>query len=283
MPPGRTVLVGRHEVFVRDTGPREGLPIVLLHGWVYDSTATWHRVVPVLASRFRVIAIDLRNHGRSERIPGGFAVEELADEVAATLDALGVASAVVAGYSMGGMTAQALVRRHPGKVRRLVLAATAADPVRAPRPLVAAVFHLGRALARIDPLLVPRVAHRYLLRNGAIPRQHAAWLWQNLVDRDPDLYYEAGFAINRFDSRRWIGTVRVPTLCIIPTADQLIPPQRQRTTAALIPGATVVELAGARHEAVLTHAERIAAAIEHFAGEDDQRADLPASGEIDRR
>lgn len=266
-PAGRTVLVGPHELFIREAGPPDGPPLLLIHGWVYDSLATWHRILPILSERRRVIAVDLRNHGRSERIPGPFSVDDLADQVAGVLDAVGVPVADVVGYSMGGMTAQALARRHPGKVRRLVLAATAARPLRFPPWVTGPVFVLGRALARLDPLLFPKIGYHYLRLTGTIPPEHGAWLWKALLDRDVDLYYEAGFAIRRFDASEWIGHLGKQVLCIIPTEDQLIPPVLQRRTAGLIPGARVVEIAGARHEAVLTHADRIAGAIEEFLGE----------------
>jgi 3-oxoadipate enol-lactonase len=94
--------------------------------------------------------------------------------------------------------------------------------------------------------------------------EHGAWLWEQLLDRDTTLYYEAAFAINRFDARPWLGRLDVPALVIIPTADQLIPARLQYETASLLGDATVVEIAGARHEAVLTHADRVAAAILGF-------------------
>jgi pimeloyl-ACP methyl ester carboxylesterase len=262
---GRTVLVGRHEFMVREAGPDTGLPLVLLHGWVYDSLATWHRALPLLAEHRRVITVDLRNHGRSERIRGPFTMEDAADDVAGVLDALGIERAIVVGYSMGGMTAQALARRHPEKVERLVLAATAADPLRFPRWVTGPAFVAGRALSRLDPFSLPRNVHRYLMTTGAVAPEHAAWLWASMLDRDTNLYYEAAFAIRRFDARGWIGRLRVPTLCIIPVADQLIPARRQRATAAEIPGARVLEIPGAHHEAMLTHAGQVAAAILEFA------------------
>ncbi len=263
-PPGRTVVAGRHEFFVRETGPESAVPILLLHGWAYPSLAMWHRVLPGLAEHHRVLTLDLRGHGKSDRIRGRFEIADLADDVASVLDSVGVGRAVVVGYSMGGMAAQELARRHPARVECLVLAATAAKPVRAPRPLAAAVFIVGRALARFDPLSVPRVVHRYLLSVGAVESRYAAWLWEELLDRDVDLYYESAFAINRFDSRPWVGTLGVPVLFIVSTQDQLIPASLQRGTASRIPRAEVVELGGARHEAVLTHADEIAAAILSF-------------------
>jgi non-heme chloroperoxidase len=81
-----------------------------------------------------------------------------------------------------------------------------------------------------------------------------------------DLYYEAGFAILRHDASAWIGRIRIPTLSIVPTADQLIPASRQRLTAEALPDNRLVEVTGARHEAVLTHADEVAAAVTEFVG-----------------
>lgn len=263
-PRGRTVLAGRHEFFVREAGPEDGPPLVLLHGWLYDGHATWHRVLPRLAATHRVYMIDQRSHGKSDQHRTRFDIADTADDIARVLDVMGLGSVPLVGYSMGGMTAQELALRHPGRISRLVLAATAAHPMPRPRTYMVPLFVLGRALGRIDKTLLPRVAHRYLMRRGVIPPEHAAWLWQVLLDRDNDLYYEAGFAILRFDARDRIAGISVPTLCIVPTEDQLITAGQQYDTAARINGSTLVELVGARHEAVLTHADDIAKAIADF-------------------
>jgi 3-oxoadipate enol-lactonase len=263
-PTGRTVVAGRNEFLVREAGPVDGPRVLLIHGWAFDSVAAWHRVIPLLSERLRVVAVDLRGHGKSDRIRGRFEVEDLADDVAAVLDALGAGRVAVVGYSLGGTVAQALARRHPARVERLVLAATAARPLRLPRPLAGVVFLASRALARLDAAAVPRIVHRHLTRSGAVPAEHSAWLWEALLNRDPDLHHEAAFAMARFDSQPWLGRLRLPVLCLIPTRDQLVPPRRQRATAALIPGVEVVEIEGARHEAVFTHAGEVAAAVLSF-------------------
>ena len=263
-PAGRTVVVGRQEFFVRQAGPAAAPPLLLIHGWAFDSLAAWHRVMPLLAERLRVTAIDLRAHGKTDRVRGRCTVEDLADDVEAALDALGVGRVAVVGYSLGGMVAQALARRHPARVERLVLAATAADPFAFPRPVMTVLLLAARALARFDPTGLPRVLYRYLTGRGAIPPEHSAWLWETLLNRDVDLHHEVGFAMARFDARPWVGRLRLPVLCLIPARDQLISPARQRATAALIPGARVVEIEDARHEAVFTHPGELAAAILSF-------------------
>jgi 3-oxoadipate enol-lactonase len=271
--PGRTVVAGRHEFFVREAGPPSATPLLLIHGWAFDSLAAWHRVVPLLAEHLRVTAVDLRAHGKTDRVRGRVSVEDLADDVEAVADALCLGRVAVVGYSLGGMVAQSLARRHPARVERLVLAATAARPLPLPRPVATALLLASRALARFDPTCLPRVLHRYLTRRGGIPPEHSAWLWETLLDRDADLHHEAGFAIARFDSRPWVGRLGLPVLCLIPTRDELISPARQRATAALIPGVRVVEIEGARHEAVFTHPGEVAAAILSFVAP----ADIAAS------
>jgi pimeloyl-ACP methyl ester carboxylesterase len=257
------VTVGRHEFFVRETGDQDAPPLVLMHGWLYDGLATWHRVVPDLAASHRVIIPDLRNHGKSDRIRTRFEIADAADEMALLLQRLDVAGVPVVGYSMGGMVALELALRHPGMVDRLVLAATASAPVQWPRWLTVPGLIAGRALSRIDRTLLPRLAYRYLTMTGVFAEEHHEWLWQILLDRDTDLYYEAGFSILRFDARDRVGRLAIPVRSIIPTRDQLIPAAHQRETAR-IAGADVVEIQGARHEAVMTHPAEFVKAIADF-------------------
>ena len=261
---GRTVIVGQREFHVREAGPVDAPPLLLIHGWVFDTLGTWHRLIPLLTDRFRVIAVDHRNHGRSERIRGRYDIEDVADETAGVMDALGLERATVVGYSMGGMAALVMARRYPGKVESVVLAATAAHPVPTRRVLTRALFALGRGLWTLTPPLMARPTYHYLLGVGAVQPHHARWLWGALLDRDPILYFEAGDAIWRFDARSWVGKIDQPAIVIIPTDDQLIPPTAQYELASLLPDATVFEVVGARHEAVLTHCEEMAKVITGF-------------------
>jgi 3-oxoadipate enol-lactonase len=262
--PGRLVEVGRREFGVREEGPVDGPPVVLIHGWAYDSLGAWFRVASLLAGTSRVIAVDLRSHGKSDRGRGQAQIDDLADDVASVLEVLALGPVAVVGYSMGGMVAQSLARRHPGRVSRLVLLASAARALRGSGRSARALLVGGRVLSLLDPSFLPRLSHRYLVSRGVVAPEHSAWLWERLMDRDPDLYFDAASAIISFDSRPWVGRLQMPVLCIILGRDQVIPVGRQRETAAAIPGAEVVEIEGARHEAALTHPEQVAAAILRF-------------------
>ena len=99
----------------------KGEPLVLIHG-AYAPLAMWGPVLEGLARQHRVIAMDLQGHGRTADIDRPLRYETMADDVAALMDELQVASADIVGYSMGAGVGLQFALRHPGKVRRQVLA-----------------------------------------------------------------------------------------------------------------------------------------------------------------
>lgn len=99
-----------------------GTPLVLLHGAFSAIGTSFAAVLPGLAAGRQVIAFDLQAHGRTADIDRPLSIEQLADDVAAALPQLGVARADLFGYSMGAAVALQVAIRHPGAVRKLVLA-----------------------------------------------------------------------------------------------------------------------------------------------------------------
>jgi pimeloyl-ACP methyl ester carboxylesterase len=101
-------------------GPDAGPPLVLLHG----VTRRWHDFVPLLPSlacRWEIHAIDLRGHGQSGRVPGGYRAIDYADDIVEYLRGTLEEPAVVLGHSLGGMVAAAVAARVGSKVRAVVL------------------------------------------------------------------------------------------------------------------------------------------------------------------
>lgn len=264
--PGQTVMVGENELFVRQAGDPAAPALVLIHGWNLEGALTFHRIVPDLARRYRVIVPDLRNHGRSEWVRGRVEITDLADDVAGLLDALGTSNATVLGYSMGGLVVQELARRHPRHVGAMILAATAARPVARARLTTRAAFLVARSGLRISNRETARLTGELLHRGHAVLPQHRRWMHHALTRRDPDMYYEIGAAVWRFDSRSWVGRLPQPTMVIIPTEDQVVPPPAQYELSDLLPAAELVEIIGGHHESVLNHSDEFVDAISRFAG-----------------
>jgi pimeloyl-ACP methyl ester carboxylesterase len=98
-----------------------GPPVVLIHGGGSTIQTSYGRLLPRLASRHQVIAVELQGHGHTADVDRPFAFAQDAADVAALLQQLGIAGADVIGYSNGATTAVHLALRHPRAVRRLVL------------------------------------------------------------------------------------------------------------------------------------------------------------------
>jgi non-heme chloroperoxidase len=106
-----------------EQGDPAGDAVILLHGYG-DSWFSWSPVLPFLSSARRVIALDLRGHGDSDRPAHGYAMRELAGDVAAFMASRRIARAAIVGHSMGSFVAQQLALAAPRRVSRLVLVAS---------------------------------------------------------------------------------------------------------------------------------------------------------------
>jgi pimeloyl-ACP methyl ester carboxylesterase len=99
--------------------------IVLIHGWGFGSPSIFAPQFEHLATRHRVLKIDLPGHGRSDRPPPGFGWKDCAAAIVATLDAAGVDRAIVCGHSFGGRMAVLVAAAYPSRVAGIALL----DPV----------------------------------------------------------------------------------------------------------------------------------------------------------
>ncbi|MCC7105062.1 MAG: alpha/beta hydrolase [Chloroflexi bacterium] len=118
-PTDRLLDLGSIRLFCRDWGGR-GQPIVLLHG-LASSSYIWDLMAPLLVERFRVVALDQRGHGRSERPDHDFGFATYVDDLTRTLDSLGFEQAVVVGHSWGGNVATQFAADRPDRTAGAVL------------------------------------------------------------------------------------------------------------------------------------------------------------------
>jgi pimeloyl-ACP methyl ester carboxylesterase len=258
LPPGEVVeLPGRGRTYVVDVpGPRADSPtVVLLHALGCTAYLGWAATIEALSQDFRVVTFDQRWHGRGIR-SSRFRIADCADDVAAVLDVLGIDRALMVGYSMGGAIAQETWHRHPRRVSGLVLCSTSClwrDHLgeRIFFPLVSVAMHpLGAvAMAKVEaraalladaPVLTVVNPHRW-----SIDEFRSTSLWSM-----PEVLAEMG----RFDSRRWLRDIDVPTSVVVTDRDHAVPPARQEAMAAAIPGARVFHHGGGHASIFMGHA-----------------------------
>ena len=123
-PVGQTVEVNGMQMYYEVSG--EGDPLVVLHG-AYMNIPTMGEIIPMLADTHKVYALEMQGHGRTNDIDRPITYPNLADDVAAFMDEVGLEQADVFGYSMGAAAGLQLAIRHPEKVDQLVAASVAYD------------------------------------------------------------------------------------------------------------------------------------------------------------
>jgi pimeloyl-ACP methyl ester carboxylesterase len=123
-PKGERVEVNGMQMYYETSGA--GDPLVVLHG-AYMNIPSMGEIIPMLARTHKVYALEFQGHGRTTDIDRPITYPNLADDVAAFMDKVGLEKADVFGYSMGAAAGLQLAIRHPAKVNRLVAASVAYD------------------------------------------------------------------------------------------------------------------------------------------------------------
>jgi 3-oxoadipate enol-lactonase len=247
LPLGRVVtLPGRGTTYVREAAGPEGAPaVVLIHGLTMTGDLNWFGAFSELGRHFRVVAMDLRGHGRGMPAGWGFRLEDCADDVAALVRTLGISQVIVVGYSMGGLVAQLVWRRHPALVRGLVLCSTARNFHGSIAERLIGVFWPAVGVAaQLTPVLHLVGAH-LVGANLLGPIEDAAirhWAHREMARTSMATLAAAIDAVSVFTSHNWIGAVNVPASVVITTRDSVVPASRQLKLAGAIPGAVLHEI-----------------------------------------
>jgi pimeloyl-ACP methyl ester carboxylesterase len=208
----------------------EGEPLVLIAGTAFD-LSFWDDLLPELRG-FRVLRLDNRGAGLSDAPDEAFSIEQMADDVAAVMDAAGMPSAHVYGASMGGQIAQELAIRYPERVLSLVLGATwAGGP-----PLSRAVRLLPLLLSRKDPEDLVRATAPFLSATP-IPETDGRFPGHARAPRNKPAIRRQLTAQLRYSSLRRLHTIRQPTLVMHGEKDRFVSPLNAKRMTRRIPGA----------------------------------------------
>jgi pimeloyl-ACP methyl ester carboxylesterase len=238
---------------------------LLVHGFPLDHTM-WNPQIEHFAATHTVIAPDLRGFGRSDVTTGVVMMEQFADDLSEMLDELAIAEPVVlCGLSMGGYIAFQFVRRHRGRLVKLILCDTRAA---ADAPEAAAKRHETADRVAVEG---PE-----FLATSMIERLFAPWT----RERNPQVIAATQAVIRRTsrigiagasrgmaersDATPLLAGIDVPTLVVVGEHDAISPPAEMRDWAGCIPQAEFVVLADAGHMAPLEQPTAFHRALQTF-------------------
>ena len=247
------------DIYWKLEGNADRPPLVLLNSIGCDMDL-WDEALAHLRRRHLLLRIDTRGHGASSPPKGDYRLEQLADDVAAVMDAAGVGRAAVAGVSLGGMIAMQMALDHPARVSALGLICTSATMDRqAWRQRVECV----RTEGMIG--IVDLAMSRFLSPGFAEARPEvAASVRRGLLSMPADGYAGCAAAIRDMQLAERLGAIAVPTLVVTGTLDASTPLEPHGAALlSAIPGARHVALE-AGHLAPLEVPDLLAAALTDF-------------------
>jgi pimeloyl-ACP methyl ester carboxylesterase len=241
-----------------------GAPLVLVHGVGID-LEIWEPLVPRLQSRRRVVRYDMQGHGLSARPPGPYRLDHFVDQLDRLARALGLDRFDLAGFSMGGLVAEAFAARFPERVRRLALLHTVHD--RSPAERAAVAGRLAQVEAGDLEKSLATALERWLTPtfHAAHPEAVAA-VEHRMRGNDPAAYLASYrvFATADAEVLALVDRIRCPTLVLTAEHDVGSTPAMAHALAARLPAATVVILPGLRHLSLLEDPQKVAASLEEF-------------------
>ncbi len=239
-----------YEVFGRSSTPA----VLMIQGLGADKHG-WDMQRYVLALFYRVVALDNRGAGRSDKPFGQYSLDQMADDAISVLDHAGIDTAHVVGASMGGAIAQLVTLRHPGRVRSLTLACTACQHHPWRRELLG-----GWATKATEQGMgaMTREAARWVIGPRSFRRLMPAfgWLGPLALGRPSHAFVAQVRAILATDESiaDQLATITVPTLVLVGNQDILTPRGDSEELAERIPTAELVVISGAAHGFMVEHA-----------------------------
>ncbi|HEY3203424.1 MAG TPA: alpha/beta fold hydrolase [Thermoanaerobaculia bacterium] len=241
-----------------------GPAVILLHGYPLDG-AMWSGVARALSPRFRVLKPDLPGRGDTPASSAG-SIDDYADFLEAILRGV-EAPAGLAGFSMGGYAALALVSRRPESLRALALIdtrASADDDTGKAKRNEAITTVRSSGVASIAEAMVPRLLAPASLNNGdLVDRVRRIILRQRPETIEADL----SAMRDRPDRTAVLPGIAIPTLVVVGAEDTITPPSDSQAMARAIPGARLVTVPAAAHLTPMERPGIVAAALGDFFGE----------------
>ncbi|HSF27311.1 MAG TPA: alpha/beta hydrolase [Actinomycetes bacterium] len=235
------------------TGDPSGPPLLLVHPWG-EAHGCFDRLAPLLPQSWHVIAMDQKGHGRASKPAAGYALVDLASDLAAFLDALEITRAVVLGSSSGGYVAQQLAVSHPERVAGLVLVGTP----RSLRGRPAFAAEVEGLTDPVDPEWV-RQSLSWFPTMAPVPSWFVAERVADGLRLPARVWRQALAGLCEAVPPTEVATITAPTLVIWGARDGLLPRADQEALVAAIPDSRLIVYADTGHLVLWEQPGRVAA------------------------
>lgn len=223
----------------------------------------WAPQLAAFTPDYALAALDLRGHGASDAPSGDYPLDRLADDAIAVMDALAIDRAHVVGLSLGGMVAQAMALRAPGRLRSLTLADTTSRQPAGARAVWDARLATVRAQG-MAALVAPTLERWFTPAFHARAPQEVARMGALIAATPPAGYIGCAYAVANIDLTDALAKIDLPALVIVGRDDAGTPPSMAEAIARAIRGSTLRVLDHAAHLSNIEQAERFNAALREF-------------------
>lgn len=240
----------------------KGDPIVMVHG-LGGSIFDWVMQIPYFSKTYRVIAVEMRDHGESDKWTGAYDIKMFSDDLAEVVNRLRLGKTIIFGLSMGGMIVMQFVLDHPDMARALVLADT-------PYGLTEETIEAGLEMASMSQKMSGKELAVATMKFNFSPefmKTHPDMVEKAIKisdARDPSSTFRSAQGLASFDLRKRLREIKVPTLIANGEEDHVVPVSMANYLKDHITGAKLVILSRGRHMAVIEKADQFNKAASGF-------------------
>lgn len=233
-------------------------PVFLAHGGWVGSWELWQEPFQLMQQDWRCISYDHRGAGATTASPAQVSPQGLVDDVMRVLDFFGVDSCVLAGESLGAVTAMSTALQHPDRIRGLVLVdGLASAGTTAPHPMIAGCrTDYGATVQWFIDACMPEPDSEHLRR----------WGRQILLRAEPEAAARMFESYDEQPATPRATLINQPTLILHGELDVIVPPAGAHALAAVIPNADLVLIPDAGHVPTITRPQAVVDAVNEWWG-----------------
>jgi 3-oxoadipate enol-lactonase len=246
---------GGRRIYYDLTGPETGPVVCITHSLTSDSGMWAEQMPPLLQAGFRVLRLDMRGHGGSDAVAGDYTMDQLAGDVAAALEILGISQVHYIGLSIGGMIGQAFALKHGAKLKSAMWCDTMPATPPGGKDMWAPRIQAVQAAKSLAPIADGTMDRWFT--PAFKPRSPGRWrqIRDTIAATTPAGYLGCAAAILNFDFTKQLPQVKVPLLVVCGDEDPGTVPAGNKKIAELVPGGRYEEIAKARHFPNVEHPE----------------------------